>query len=165
MLQSWGTQRTCGAHFQGNCRSLSWSRDDAAVRSVFLIHLDATGVEGTSSHRRVWLQNISAARKCHPGALTGILPLYPAPDHHREKQAGGSVLLIKAWSSQLTMWHVNSTAPYSTGPKNKTPPNIWLLSEMGPGTNGIHSLVRRLRFLSAPGSVGSDGNETHGWTC
>lgn len=35
---------------------------------------------------RVLLQNISAARKCHPEDPTKFLPLYPVPVYEREKQ-------------------------------------------------------------------------------
>lgn len=61
--------------------------------SAVLIHRATAGVS------RVWLQNISAARKCHPKAQTGILPLYPVPVYEREKQAEKLHKLNSGWKS------------------------------------------------------------------
>lgn len=63
-----------------------------------------------TSYHRVWLQNISATRKCHPEDLTGILPLYPAPVKKRETQTHLENLEqtdIESWSLNCSWSNIN----------------------------------------------------------
>lgn len=76
------------------CPSVYWcQKKKKRPMSAVLIHRATAGVS------RVWLQNISAARKCHPKAQTGTLPLYPVPVYEREKQAEKLHKLNSGWKS------------------------------------------------------------------